>query len=134
NYFNHSQYVQGWSYRGRTIGTPFIMPRSDLTPSIGNGYAGNGYYPNNRVVAWYAGATGTFRRGPTLMMRASYSRNFGSYKQPYPDVFHQLSTYLAAQWVVPKFPGTLLTTSFALDRGELMPNSFGSFVSLKKMW
>lgn len=134
NYFNHSQYIQGWSYRGRTIGTPFIMPRSDLTPAIGNGYAGNGYYPNNRVVAWYAGAIGTFRRGPTLTMRASYSRNFGSYKQPYPDVFHQLSTYLAAQWVVPKFSRTLLTTSFALDRGELMPDSFASYISLKKMW
>ncbi|WP_332368707.1 capsule assembly Wzi family protein [Spirosoma telluris] len=55
NYFNHSQYIQGWSYRGRTLGTPFIMPRPDLTPTISNEYGGNGFYPNNRVVAWYLG-------------------------------------------------------------------------------
>lgn len=134
NYFNHSQYVQGWSYGGRTIGTPFIMPRSDLTPTIATGYGGNGYYPNNRVVVWYAGATGGFRHGPVITMRVSYSRNFGSYKQPYPQGFHQLSTYLAAQWPVPSWRGAVLTTSLAVDRGELMPNSVGSYISLKKSW
>ncbi len=134
NYFNHSQYIQGWSYRGSTIGTPFIMPRADLIPEIGNGFAGNGYYPNNRVVAWYLGGTGTVRRGPTLTTRIAYSRNFGSYKQPYPQVFHQLSTSLAAQWPISKLPGLLLTTSFAMDRGELLTNNFASYVSLKKVW
>ncbi|AUD03333.1 capsule assembly Wzi family protein [Spirosoma pollinicola] len=134
NYFNHSQYIQGWSYKGRTLGTPFIMPRTDLTPAIANGYGGNGYYPNNRVVAWYVGGIGAFRSGPTLTMRASYSRNFGSYKQPYPQVFHQLSTYLSAQWPIVKWPGISLITSLALDRGELMPDSFGGFVSLRKSW
>lgn len=134
NYFNHSQYIQGWSYHGRTLGTPFIMPRPDLAPAIGNGFGGNGYYPNNRVVAWYLGAIGAFRHGPTLTTRVSYSRNFGSYKQPYPQVFHQLSTSLVAQWLFPKWPGTQLITSLALDRGELMPNSFASYISLKKSW
>ncbi len=134
NYFNHSQYREGWSYRGRTLGTPFIMPRPELDPAVGNAYGGNGFYPNNRVVAWYLGAIGAFRRGPTLTGRVSYSRNFGSYKQPYPQVFHQLSTGLSAQWSIHKWPRTILTTSLALDRGELIPNSFGSYVSLKKSW
>ncbi len=134
NYFNHSQYIQGWSYRGRTLGTPFIMPRTDLTLTIANEYGGNGYYPNNRVVAWYIGAIGAFRAGPMLTMRTSYSRNFGSYKQPYPQVFHQLSTYLSAQWPIGNRSGTSLTTSVALDQGELMPNSIGGYISLKKSW
>ncbi|ADB42206.1 capsule assembly Wzi family protein [Spirosoma linguale] len=134
NYFNHSQYIQGWSYRERTLGTPFIMPRPDLDPQIGNTYGGNGYYPNNRIVAWYAGATGSFRRGPTLTTRLSYSRNFGSYKQPYPQVFHQLSALVTAQWPLSQWPGTVLTTSMALDRGDLLPAGFGSFVSVKKVW
>jgi hypothetical protein len=134
NYFNHSQYREGWSYRGRTLGTPFIMPRPDLAPTLANEYAGNGYYPNNRVVAWYVGAAGSFRHGPLLMMRTSYSRNFGSYKQPYPQVYHQLSTYLMAQWPLQKWPGTSLITALALDRGEVIPNSFGSYISLKKVW
>ncbi|WP_240543493.1 capsule assembly Wzi family protein [Spirosoma foliorum] len=134
NYFNHSQYIQGWSYRGRTLGTPFIMPRGDLAPSVGNEYGGNGFYPNNRVVAWYLGTISTFRRGPTLTTRISYSRNFGSYKQPYPQAFHQLSTLATAQWPIRKWSGLMLTTTLSLDQGELMPNSFGSYLSLKKSW
>ena len=134
NYFNHSQYREGWSYRGRTIGTPFIMPRYDMTPVIANTYGGNGFYPNNRVIAYYLGTVSAFRRGPILTTRVSYSRNFGSYKQPYPQVFHQLSTSLTAQWPIYTWPGTTLTTALALDRGDLMPDAFGGFISLRKSW
>ena len=134
NYFNHSQYIEGWSYRGRTIGTPFIAPRSDFTPSINYSFIGGGFFPNNRLVAWYVGAKGAFRHGPTLTMRASYSRNFGTYNQPYPQPFHQFSTLLSAQWAIAGWPGMALTTSVALDRGALYPNSVGSYVSLRKSW
>jgi len=133
NYFNHSQYREGWSYRGRTVGTPFIAPRSDFAPTV-NAFTGGGFFPNNRVVAWYVGAGGTFRRGPTLTARASYSRNFGTYNQPYPQPFRQFSSLVSAQWRLGAWPGASLTTSVALDRGELYPNSFGSFVSLRKTW
>ncbi|WP_461150220.1 capsule assembly Wzi family protein [Spirosoma pulveris] len=134
NYFNHSQYIQGWSYRERTLGTPFIMPRPELAPEIGNTYGGNGYYPNNRIIAWYVGGRGAFRQGPTLTTRLSYSRNFGSYKQPYPQVFHQFSGLLIAQWPLNQWPGTVLTTSVAIDRGDLLPGSAGGFLSVKKVW
>lgn len=134
NYFDNSQYIQGWSYRGRTIGTPFIMPRSDLAPAVGNDFGANGFFPNNRVVAWYLGTISTFRRGPTLTTRLSYSRNFGSYKQPYAEVIHQLSTLLTAQWPFNKWAGTWLTTTIALDRGGLMPDNVGGYISVKKRW
>jgi hypothetical protein len=64
----------------------------------------------------------------------SYSRNFGSYKQPYPEVIHQLSTLLTAQWPLNKWAGTWLTTTVALDRGELMPDNVGGYISVKKKW
>lgn len=134
NYFNHSQYIQGWSYKGRTLGTPFILPRTDFKPEVNNAYTGNGYYPNNRVVMWYMGAMGAFRQGPLLTARVSYSRNFGSYKQPFLDVLHQFSTSLGAQWPLGKRSRTVLTTLLALDRGELLPDSFASYISLKKFW
>ena len=133
NYFNHSQYREGWSYRGRTVGTPFIAPRSNFAPTV-NAFTGGGFFPNNRVVAWYVGAGGTFRGGPTLTLRASYSRNFGTYNQPYPQPFQQFSSLVSAQWRLSAWPGASLTTSVALDRGQLYPNSFGSFVSLRKTW
>lgn len=134
NYFDNSQYIQGWSYRGRTIGTPFIMPRTELAPTVANDFGANGFFPNNRVVAWYLGTISAFRRGPTLTSRLSYSRNFGSYKQPYAEVIHQLSALLTAQWPIRQWSGTSLTTTAALDQGELMPKTFGGYISLKKNW
>lgn len=133
NYFNHSQYREGWSYRGRTLGTPFISPRTNFSPTV-NALSGGGFFSNNRVVAWYGAIGGGFRRGPMLTMRAAYSRNFGTLNQPYPQPFRQLSTGLSAQWRFRGWRGALLTTSVAMDRGELYPNSFGSFVSLQKNW
>ena len=133
NYFNHSQYIQGWSYRGHTIGTPFIAPRADFTATV-NDFTGGGYFPNNRVTAGYIGVTGTFRQLATLTARLSYSHNAGTYNQPYPQPFGQLSALLSAQWVLGRQAGTVLTTSLALDRGELFPDAIGSYISLKKCW
>lgn len=133
NYFNHSQYREGWSYRGRTIGTPFIVPRTDFSQLV-NAFVGGGFYPNNRVVAWYGGAGGVFRRGSTLTVRVSHSRNFGTFNQPYPQVFRQFSALLSGQWRLAGWPGATLTTSVALDRGALYPNSLGSYVGLRKSW
>jgi Capsule assembly protein Wzi len=133
NYFNHSQYIEGWSYRNRTIGTPFIAPRTEFSTTVNN-YIGGGFFPNNRLVAWYAGAGGAFRRGPSFILRASYSRNFGTYNQPYPQPFHQFSSLLSAQWHLGGWPGATLTTSVAIDRGGLYPNSVGSYVGLRKNW
>ena len=133
NYFNHSQYREGWSYQGRTLGTPFIAPRSNFSPTV-NAFTGGGFFPNNRLVAWYIGAGGAFRHGPTLTVRAAHSRNFGSFNQPYPRPFRQFSTLLSAQWPLAGWSGAALITSVALDRGELYPNSFGSYVSLRKSW
>ncbi|AQG82681.1 capsule assembly Wzi family protein [Spirosoma montaniterrae] len=133
NYFNNSQYREGWSYRVRTIGTPFIMPGTDLAPAVA-GLSSAGFFPNNRLITWYAGLNGAFRNGPTLTVRASHSRNFGMYKRPYPAVFRQFSGLLSAQWPLGRRAGTLLSTSFALDRGELLPDSFGGFLSVRRTW
>lgn len=133
NYFNHSQYREGWSYRGRTVGTPFISPRTNFTPAV-NAFTGGNLFPNNRITVWYVGVEGASRRGPVLTLRASRSRNIGSFNQPYPRPFRQGSALLSAQWRFAGWPGAVLTTSVALDRGELFSNSFGSFVSLRKDW
>ncbi|QJW88142.1 hypothetical protein HNV11_01480 [Spirosoma taeanense] len=133
NYFNHSQYIQGWSYRGRTLGTPFIAPRADLAPAVET-YAGGGFFPNNRVVAWYAGTEGRFRQGHMLTARFSYSRNFGTFNQPYPQLFWQFSMLVSAQWRFTRWPRTALTTTAALDQGTLFAHAVGSFVGLKKQW
>ncbi|WP_353721631.1 capsule assembly Wzi family protein [Dyadobacter sp. 676] len=75
NYFNHTQYSEGWSYQGRTVGTPLIIPGKDMDQSQ---LVNHRYFPNNRVNMWYLGAQGAMGRSLTLTLRLSYSRNFGT--------------------------------------------------------
>ncbi|GAB3901079.1 capsule assembly Wzi family protein [Larkinella knui] len=132
NYFNHGQYREGWSYYGRTIGTPFIAPRTDFTAKV-NSYTGGGFFPNNRVNVWYLGLEGGVYR-VQLTARASFSRNYGTYNQPYPTRFEQFSALLTAQYALPRLSHTALSASFALDRGGLYPTQTGAYVSVKKSW
>ncbi|MFD2570157.1 capsule assembly Wzi family protein [Spirosoma soli] len=134
NYFNHSQYREGWSYKGRTLGTPFIAPRTTLSSAVNNAYTGGGFFPDNRVIAWYTGIRGAFRQGPLLTLRASYSRNFGTFSQPYTSPFHQFSSLIMAQWPLHQAKGMELTTSFSVDRGDLLPKSTGGYLGLKKLF
>jgi len=136
-YFNHQQYRGGWSYRQRTIGTPFIPPA--LGP--------NGEYPygtftvNNRVTVMHAGFAGSLPiRGRALsgpvgyQLKASYSRNLGTYDDPYQPVRSQFSGY--AEFVVPLSigGGLQLTGSVAVDAGTLYRNGTGTFLSIRKVW
>lgn len=132
NYFNHSQYRQGWSYQGRTLGTPLLVPYTDM--QVGPANLGGPFFPNNRVLAWYTGLEGGFLKGPILTLRASYSRNLGTYNQPYPTPIYQLSTLLSAQWSLTKRATTVLTTSVAMDRGDLLPDALGGYIGLLHTW
>ena len=133
NYFNHGQYADGWSYKGRTIGTPFIAPRSTFTPDV-NANTGGGLFPNNRLVMGYIGTEMLIGQRITLTSRLAWSRNLGTYNQPYTPAYTQLSALLTAQGKLPRLPGVWLTASMAIDQGELYPNGAGGFVSLQKRW
>ncbi|GAA4416357.1 capsule assembly Wzi family protein [Nibrella viscosa] len=132
NYFNHAQYQQGWSYKGRTIGTPFIAPRTDFRPETQP--LGQNFFPNTRVAVWYAGAEGQFLNGINWRLRTSFSRNYGSFVGEYPSVLNQFSALLSAQVPLPHLPGTVLTASLALDQGQMYVNTIGGFLSVKKNW
>lgn len=73
NYFNNGEYRSGWTYYGRTIGTPFITP----CPPAADGITYGVY--NNRVVAHYLGIQGYAVGKVPYRVRLSYSRNYGMY-------------------------------------------------------
>ena len=133
NYFNHGQYVQGWSYQGRTIGTPFIAPRSTFSAEV-NANEGGGYFANNRVLMAYAGAQVLVGKTLALTGRVAWSRNFGTYDQVFAMPYHQTSALLSGGGRLFRRPNLWLTASVALDRGQLYPNAVGGFVSLQKRW
>ncbi|MBC7568568.1 MAG: hypothetical protein H7319_02390 [Spirosoma sp.] len=133
NYFNNSQYREGWSYRGYGIGTPLAMPRLGLSDTV-NTINSGGYFLDNRIKMGHVAFIGTFRHGPTVTLRATYSQHYGTYTRQFDSPFGQFSGLLSAQWQLSKRPGTTLTTSFAVDRGSFIQPATGSFISLKKVW
>jgi hypothetical protein len=76
DYYNNAYYKSGWSYKGPTLGNPFI------TPSV---YQRNGlpsappyYFSNNRVIAFHTGLEFDFFKW-YMLGKFSYSKNYGLY-------------------------------------------------------
>jgi hypothetical protein len=130
NYFNHGQYQEGWSYLGRTIGTPFIGPQRELRPLVQSGQ----FFPNNRVKMMYVGADGQLGGAIDWTLRLSFSQNYGTYNDPYDPPADQFSALATVNWQLPRLAGTQLTASLATDQGQLMANTVGGFVGLRKQW
>ena len=131
NYYNHSQYTEGWSYFNRTIGTPFIAPGQDFDKSsvLANGQ----FFPNNRVNMWYVGIQASYRK-TTFLLRTSYSKNYGTFREPPASYPTQFSGLLSAQIPVSHWNNTFIIAKLALDNGGLYTNTTGGYIGLKKSW
>ncbi|MBO9637482.1 MAG: hypothetical protein J7576_04880 [Siphonobacter aquaeclarae] len=137
NYFNHSQYQDGWKYFGKSIGTPFIQPDADLKNGVKRGWIS---FPNNRVQVFNVAVQGRYKKRTTWEIRASYSNNLGTYDHPYrvsePDgaltTLSQLSTMLRVGVKVPWLGGSEITGAVAYDKGDMYDDTIGGFLSIRK--
>ncbi|MBC3783831.1 capsule assembly Wzi family protein [Spirosoma utsteinense] len=129
NYFNHSQFVDGWVYFGRTIGTPFLAPQRELRPDLPNGGVG---IANNRVSAFHLGLSGLLFDKVDLTTRLSISKNAGTYPVPYLELPMQFSGILTASVPLNWLGGVSLNGSVAIDAGGLLHNSVGGYLGLRK--
>lgn len=133
NYFNHGQYIQGWSYLNQTIGTPFIAPANTLAPEVQERFKGF-FFPNNQVKVWYIGSMWSVGKTLKITTRSSFSRNFGSFSYQYTPTLSQFSHLLSAQILLPHLKNLSLIGTAALDHGALFPHTFGGYMGLKKQW
>lgn len=140
-YFYHAQYIDGWAYNQYIIGTSFITryldTRSELTdpnlkadktkPQMINNYRG--------VSVFYCSLLGTFKNGVKIETKLSHSHNlvFYNWSQPINKV-NQLSGIFRATFPLNWHKGYVLQTAISFDQGGLYYNSFGSIISLRKMW
>lgn len=131
NYYNHGQYAEGWSYFGRTIGTPFIAPKQDFDPSYN--LTGGQFFTNNRVNMWYVGVQARYRKS-TFLLRASYSQNYGTYNEPFLPIHGQFSGLLSAQIPVARWNNTAIVAKLAVDNGGLYTDAVGGYIGIKKSW
>lgn len=131
DYFNHSQYLDGWAYDGRGIGTPFIAPQTELRPEFPQTYK---VFTNNRVAMFHAGISGVLGNRVEWQSRISYSKNYGTYNR----AFETRPTQFSAQFMVsapinlPVLGQMSINSTLAVDRGELLPTSSGVYIGLRK--
>ncbi|MBC7893649.1 MAG: hypothetical protein H7Y12_15635 [Sphingobacteriaceae bacterium] len=131
NYFNHSQYAEGWSYFSQGLGTPFLPLISEVVPNLASGGL---FFPNNRVEAYHAGAEALLNGRVLMVVKLSYSRNFGTYSVPFSEAIPQFSSLLDVRLPVAWLGGADLTGRVAWDTGRLYPPTFGAYLGLRKTW
>ena len=136
-YFNHQQFRDGWAYRQRTIGTPFIPPALGPTGE----YPYGTFTVNNRVMVAHVGLAGSLPLRSraltglvTYQAKASFSRNLGTYDDPYQPARDQFSSYFGLAIPLSVLGGLQLSGSVAVDAGTLYQNGVGTFVSIRKVW
>lgn len=128
NYFNHSQYQDGWSRFGLTMGTPFISPASESRSELPR-YA---FTNNNRVAVLHIGLSGQVYNFLRFYIKASYSENLGTYAIPFDQPMRQFSSVLNLTASIPHLKGVSTSTAVAVDAGDLYTHNVGFYVSIRK--
>lgn len=123
NYFNHGIYQSGFSYMGYSLGTPFLYPllENEEGKTIG--------FENTRVSAWHVGAKGYLSEKLSWKGMLSYTRNFGTFKNPYISVKKQVYSMGELSWASANIPLTV-SVNVAADFGSLVEDRLGGGIRL----
>lgn len=129
-YFNHSQYIDGWSYEGNTIGTPFMLPNPEIRNEKSEDFR-HYFANNNNIKGGYIGAI--FKASDVIIeSRLSYSRNFGTFDRSLPNV-SQMS--FASKICIPvDYLKGMVNLNVGIEQGDLIRDNFGVMLSYKRVW
>jgi hypothetical protein len=125
NYFNHGVYKSGFSFMGYSMGTPLFGPINGPDSSQPG-------FINTRVSAWHLGAEG-FLLSSQLSWKSllSYTRNFGTWQNPFDKRLDQLYTYLELGWHIPE-RRMKISVQTGADFGNFTGHQLGFGLNLKK--
>ena len=123
SYYNNFRYNSFMNF-GMSQGTPFI-------PSTI--YNQNGYLKvfDNRIRGFHAGVSGCLLDNLDYRFLVSYRKSWGSYDAPRLEKAKDTSFMLEASYAFNQVKGLSLKGQFAMDRGNLLGDSYGVLVSLK---
>ena len=129
NYLNHSQYLEGWSYKEHGLGTPFIPTKLEVNPQV----AQNGqFFPSNRVILYHIGMKGILAQRINLTLKVSQSRHYTSSLTPFSNpIYRQFSSILSIDTPILRWGNTRLRTQIAYDRGDVFPESLGGYLGIR---
>lgn len=121
NYLNHGQYIDGWSYNDIGIGTPTILNNNELAHS---NYNKKEYYFSyfNNVRSIFVAVNGNIAK-----LNYGVKYNYSIYR-----TISQSSLTMFSNLYISK--GYCIRLSLAADRGKLLNNNSGFFLSIQKNW
>ena len=122
NYFNNSVYQSGWTYFGRTIGSPFFTtktPENGITKGI----------DQNRFTSFNLGFKGNLSSSIKYKTNLTYTYYPGWFKTPLQK--SQFSPYLEI-FIKNKTIPFDISMGAAADFGTFLPTNIGGFLKLTK--
>jgi hypothetical protein len=125
NYFNNGVYSSGWTYFGRTIGSPFFTAANQGDDGITLGIT------NNRFVAHHIGVNGFLFEKLPYRVLLSYTINSGTYSSPLENTPKQLATCFEMKIPEGKLPFELSMVA-ACDFGDYWKDNYGIYIRLFK--
>lgn len=128
DYFNNSLYTSGWTYFGKTIGSPYFT----TSPVDENGITHGVIQGDNRFMAFNIGAKGIIKSIPykAMLSHTTYYGWFENEYDPYPVQISGLLELILPQSIL-NLPFEI-STSMSFDTGTYRPVNFGAFLSLRK--
>lgn len=129
DYYNSFIYSQGLSYKGGEIGTP-LNPNQDLTDKALQ-RNDTKFTNNNRIWAFHSGMKASWLN-TDLLFRGTYSRNFGTYVNPFSSCIQQFSLQLSASKKMKFLKNGSFIASFYSDIGALYQNSSSIVLGYRK--
>lgn len=129
NYFNHYVYSQGWSYKGRTLGTPLIAPQQLIKGELRS--SPNLFTANNRLIAFHAGVDGSVN-AVTFLLKVSHSINSGTYNRPFSHSLGQTSLLACIEAPLKFMNKSHLNFSLGTDFGHFYPNNTAISIGWRK--
>lgn len=145
DYYNNSEYLEGWSYLDVGIGTPLIV----TAKSVRDGQANfpKDFFISNRVVAGHFGSIFKIYDWDVLG-KVTYSRHYGTFATseygkstgqmfhtPHSEMFvpvNQFSLYLRGERYLSS--NTMIGVSLAIDRGRLLDNGMGALIHIRRVF
>lgn len=128
NYFNHGQFIQGWSYFGRGMGSPLIATRNEITQA---GTVIPEFFPSSRAVAYHAGLEGRVASQILWQARTTFSTHFGTNNILYPSALRQFSGLLSVEAPLLKKGTVKLITRIAYDQGDFLGTSLAGYIGVR---
>lgn len=121
-YYDHYIY-SGWQHWGMGIGNPLaISPIYNKNHLIA--------FLDTRIIAYHLAFEGKPTTGLNYRCLFSFSKNWGTYGKPLPDVLNNFNSLIEVEWKPKKLHGWSAKVGVASDAGALLGKSIGIMLSV----